>query len=142
MKKLLFLLVLTVLSFAARAQMVNVNNMLPCTISITFYMAGPNCQILAVSNPPTIVAPGGVVPVNLGNPALWGGVVPPPGAIFGAQVCVVCPGIPPVTQCVGKVGCLPCFAPTLGPVFQTCCAPTVVADWICTPPNMQLNVHL
>lgn len=141
MKKLLFLLVLTILSVAARAQMVNVNNMLPCTIEVTFYMAGPNCQIIATSSPATSVPPGGIVPVNLGNPAIWGGIVPPPGAIFGAQICVVCPGLPPMTQCVGKVGCLPCFPQTLGPVFQTCCAPTVMADWLCTPPNMQLNVH-
>lgn len=143
MKKLLFLLVLTILSFATRAQVVNVKNTYACTVRITFLAANPNCQRYSTSSFPVTVPPGAVVPVNLGAAATWAGPVPPPGSVYAAQVCVVCSS--GTVFCAGIVGCPPCFNPHLGPVTVpvSCCPTTMLlqADWLCSISPMQLNIH-
>jgi hypothetical protein len=143
MKKLLFLLVLTVLSFATRAQVVNVKNTYACTVQVTFFAANPNCQRYTTSSFPVTVPPGVVVPVNLGAAATWTGIVPPPGSVYASQICVVCSS--GTLFCNSVIGCPPCFNPHLGPVsVPASCCPTTMqlqADWVCTTSPLQLLIH-
>ena len=143
MKKLFLAGLFGLLSFAVKAQIINVQNSMPASpcavISVWFVASHPGSGCPSVDKSATLILHQGNNQFNLSNPAIWAPAPPPPaGCQFSATVCATCPGLGPV--CLPLLGA-PCYSPHQGPVTLPCCPNTIQAIWTSSVPPYQLIIQ-